>query len=164
MVARLSREHGSERLFKRELAAIEKLAVESRMSATPDNAKILLAGLAVIRLMKTGDASADRLAKIDARLCAAGPEYYPEFAYFVGKALEDIGESAQAEKYWYRCVRIPDRNWVYTTLSGAELVKRHGTSRPDDDVLDEDDLWPPLPTAQEDKTIEEENGNDPGTE
>ena len=37
---------------------------------------------------------------------------------------------------------LPNRDVYYATLAGFELAKRHGTSRPDDDVLDEEDLWP----------------------
>jgi hypothetical protein len=63
--------------------------------------------------------------------------------------LDALGKKEEAEKYWRRCLVTPEADWGSTTLAGFELAKRHGTSRPDDDALDESDLWVPLTPAAE---------------
>ena len=57
----------------------------------------------------------------------------------------------EAEKYWRRSLVTSGRDITAATLAGFELAKRHGTSRPDGDALDEDDLWPALQSASGDK-------------
>ena len=56
--------------------------------------------------------------------------------------LDALGKKDEAEKYWRRAIVTVDADVTAATLAGFELAKRHGTSRPDGDVLDEDDLWP----------------------
>ena len=64
------------------------------------------------------------------------------FAYFVATELEFLGKEKEAEQYWRRALTIPAGDPNYATLAGKELADRHGTSRPDNDSLDESDLWP----------------------
>jgi hypothetical protein len=102
-------------------------------------------GLAIIQLMESGDASDERLSRIDELLCAVDPRTRSTYAYYVGKELETLGKEAEAEKYWRRSLVTPSFDIPCATLAGFELAKRHKTSRPDDDALDAEDLWPPLP-------------------
>jgi tetratricopeptide (TPR) repeat protein len=105
------------------------------------------AGLAILELIKTGDASDNRLADIEKLLVELAPNTRGAFAYFVAKELEFLGKEKEAEKYWRRALTIPASDPNYATLAGKELADRHGTSRTDDDALDESDLWPPLAEA-----------------
>jgi hypothetical protein len=58
-----------------------------------------------------------------------------------------------AQKYmcafcWRRALIDPACDLIYYTLAGARLAARNTVSRPDHDVLDREDLWPPLRTEQ----------------
>ena len=93
--------------------------------------------------MKTGDASADRLATIEQSLVKLDPLTRSSWAYFLGQELEYLGKHDEAEKYWRRSLATPSFDLAAATLAGFELSKHHGTARPDDDAYDENDLWPP---------------------
>ncbi len=98
-----------------------------------------------MQLMKTGDASADRLAKIEKLLMEVDGFSRADYCGDLAMELNALGKKEDAERYLRQCLVNPDGNWAHTTLAGFELAMRHKTSRPDDDVLDESDLWPPLP-------------------
>ena len=91
-----------------------------------------------------------RLARIDNLVGDIDPSTRAAFAYFVAQELDALEKTAEADKYWRRALVIPDHDALYGTLAGWKLAKRHGTSRPDDDVLDETDLWPlpPVKSSQ----------------
>ena len=108
----------------------------------------MAAGMAIVGLFRTGDASQERLERIDSLLCELDPTTRGAYAYYVGKELDRLGKTAEADRYWRRSLVIPGGDTPGATLSGWELAKRHSVSRPDDDALDETDLWPP-PQAEE---------------
>ena len=129
MVAQLARTAGDERLRSEVITAMQKARIESTQEAKPEDAKTDAAGSAILQLMKSGDASAARLEKlekllseIDATACAA-------LSYFVGKELDALGKKDEAEKYWRRSLTIARHDTATATLAGFELAKRHGTSR-----------------------------------
>ncbi|MHB8972267.1 MAG: tetratricopeptide repeat protein [Pirellulaceae bacterium] len=142
MVAQLARALGDEKMRSDVLDAMQKSCLERAEEKESDEQKGMAAGLAIIQLMKSGDASEERLARIDELLQAVEPTSRGAFAYCLGKELDDLGKKSEADKYWRRSLVVPRYDIPTSTLAGFELAKRHGTSRPDDDVLDEDDLWP----------------------
>jgi len=142
MVGQLARALGDEKMRTDVLDAMQKACIERADEKEPDDQKANAAGLAIIQLMKSGDASDERLARIEELLQATDPSTRGAFAYYLGKELDDLGKKADADKYWRRSLVMPNYDLPSGTLAGFELAKRHGTSRPDDDVLDEEDLWP----------------------
>jgi tetratricopeptide (TPR) repeat protein len=151
MVSQLSREKGDGAGSAETLAMMKEAAtaeVRGEDALTPE---AVAAGLAVMELMTTGDASDQRLAHIDALLGKLEEGARCAFAFFVAKELERLEKTDLAEQYWRRSLVMPAYDPTYATLSGVELAKRHGTSRPDDDELDEDDLWPPKPREQQER-------------
>jgi hypothetical protein len=127
---------------------MDKERVKRSVSAESGDLKIAAAATAIMRLLRTGDASQQRLDNIDELLCRLKPRVRSQFAYFVGKELDALEKSAEAEIYWRRSIVSPLFDLHCATLAGHELAMRHGTSRPDDDELDEGDLWPPLGTKE----------------
>ncbi len=93
-------------------------------------------------MLKTGDASEERLARIDKLTGKLAEVTRSAFAYVIGKELAMLGDMKRAETYWRRAVVTPGGDSCCSSLAGFELARLHGTSRPDDDVLDESDLWP----------------------
>ena len=143
-VARLARQTGDERLRTETLNTAQKVHLQTTEEQPPEERKVIAAGLAILQLMKTGDASADRLAKIEKLLMEVDGGSRAAYCGDLAMELDALGKKEDAERYLRRCLVNPDGNWAHTTLAGFELAKRHKTSRPDDDVLDESDLWPPL--------------------
>ena len=99
-------------------------------------------GLAILEVHKTGDASPERLEELNTLLRSVDLNSRSVFAYAIGQELATLGQSEVAEEYWRRALITPNYNTYAATLAGMELARRHGTSRPDDDALDETDLWP----------------------
>ncbi|MHB8952871.1 MAG: tetratricopeptide repeat protein [Pirellulaceae bacterium] len=149
MVGQLARELGDEKMRGNVLNTMQKACIESA-DDDPENQKVNAAGLAIIQLMKSGDASKERLSRLDELLVAVDETTRSAFAYFLGKELHVLGKSSEADLYWRRALVLPNHDVACATLAGFELAKRHGTSRPEDDVLEEEDLWP-LPAV---KTLE----------
>ena len=147
MIAQLSRDRGENAARAEVLDAVAK-AVTEKPTESPQEPQVVAAGLAIIELMKTGDASEPRLAQVDKLLSELDFSARSDFAYFVAQELATLGKTAEAEQYWRRSLVLPGRDPIYATLAGVELAKRHGTSRPDDDELGADDLWPPEPSDQ----------------
>ncbi len=139
IIAQVSRDLGDEESHQKALATMEE-AVKKAQENSEDWAEEV--DLAVLELLKTGDTSAERLEKLDELLCDMDANTRTLYAYFVGRELAAAGNQEEAEKYWRRVITTADANTNCSTLAGMELTKRHGTSRPDDDVLDEGDLWP----------------------
>jgi len=94
------------------------------------------------KLLKSGDASEERLEQLEKMLTDIEEITRSAFAYFVGRELDELGKSEEAEKYWRRAMILPNYDLYYATLAGNALAEHHGTSRPDDDRLDKGDLWP----------------------
>ena len=142
MVAQLARTAGDERLRSEVITAMQKARIEAPRRRSPEDAKTDAAGSAVLQLMKSGDDSTARLEKLEKLLSEIDATACDALSYFVGKELDALGKKDEAEKYWRRSLTIARYDTATATLAGFELAKRHGTSRPDDDVLDEDDRWP----------------------
>ena len=148
-VARLARQTGGERLRTETINAAQKAPLENSEEVSPEERKVIAAGQAILQLMKTGDASPERLGKIEQLLLEVDSGGRAIYACELGMELDALGKKAEAEKYWRRCLVTPEADWGSTTLAGFALAKRHGTSRPDDDALDATDLWVPLAPATE---------------
>jgi tetratricopeptide (TPR) repeat protein len=142
MVAHLARKVGDENTRTEALNAIQKAYLETTDQQTPDEAKTGAAGMAILQLMKSGDASPEKLAKIEELLSVNVAGVRTGLATCLALELDALGKKDEAEKYWRRAIVTVDADVTAATLAGFELAKRHGTSRPDGDVLDEDDLWP----------------------
>jgi tetratricopeptide (TPR) repeat protein len=142
MVALLARALRDEESRSYALDDIQKSYLQAPDQQTPDGAKVGAAGMAILQIMKSGDASPEKLAKIEELLSAIGPEARTSLAYCLGKELDALGKKEEAEKYWRRCLVTSGRELTAATLAGFELAKRLKTSRPDGDVLDETSLWP----------------------
>ena len=142
MVAQLAHDVYDPRLRSATLATMQTYCLEHMAGAEPDKTQVHAAGLAIMQLMKSGDTAPERLQEIDALLGDVDETTRSAFAYFIGRELEARGDTTQAERYWRRSIAMPHRDEHFATLAGCELAKRHGTSRADDDQLDQDDLWP----------------------
>ncbi|NLX55886.1 MAG: hypothetical protein GXY58_12290 [Planctomycetaceae bacterium] len=148
MVAQLARAAGDEKLRADVLSTMRKASVEYAEGEDMIEPEVLALGMAIIQLLESGDASDERLSRLDELLGAVGALERSAYAYYVGKELEALGKQAEAEQYWRRCLQTPGHDLPAATLAGYALAKLHGTSRPDADALDADDLWPPLSAAQ----------------
>lgn len=141
MVIQLARKLNDAATSEKTIASVEEKVAEARKK--PDyEGKADRIGMPILELIKTGDASPQRLEKLDELLGSTAPDLRSVSAYAIGQELAALGQAEAAERYWRRALVIPGRNTHAATLAGMELAKRHGTSRPDDDVLDKDDLWP----------------------
>lgn len=147
-VARLARQTGNDRLRTETLNAAQKIQLEFDDDSPLAERQVVAAGVAVLQLMKTGDCSPERLAKIEQRLSELDASGFAISACDLAMELSALGKTEEAEKYWRRCLVTADADWGSATLAGYQLAKLHGKSRPDDDVLDESDLWPPLKAVE----------------
>jgi hypothetical protein len=105
------------------------------------------AGMLLLDLVKNGNPTPERLAKVDEAFLKIDEDHRASpvaWSYFIGNELESAGKVKEAEKYWRRTLNDATRQQVVATLAGAKLAKHNGTSRPDKDVLEAKDLWPPL--------------------
>jgi tetratricopeptide (TPR) repeat protein len=141
-VAQIARELGDEQTRLATLDAMEKAVMEAKVAGETRDAKVDAAGMAIIELMRSGDASKERLDTLESLLTALDSTSRTAFAYHVAKELDHLKQTAQAELWYRHALVLSGREALRATLAGAELVRRHGTSRPNDDVLDETDLWP----------------------
>ena len=141
-IAHLAREAGNDRLRMETLNTMQKAYAEITEEETAEEASVSAAALAILQLMKTGDASPERLGKTEQLICKTDQISRSVLAYYLGKELDALGKQEEAEKYWRRSLTMPCGNMYSATMAGRELAKRHGTSRPDDDELDASDLWP----------------------
>lgn len=147
MAVQLARKLDDAALSEQTISGIEAMVEKARDKPDYDGRGDKI-GLAIFELGKTGDASPERLEKLDELIGAVDSASRSIFAYAVGQELAALGQLEAAEKYWRRALVIPGYNTYAATLAGMELAKRNGTSRQDGDVLDEGDLWP--------KPVEEE--------
>jgi len=145
MIAQLSRQLSDEKLREKVLREMA-IAAEKHQSEPEEaddyDAEIYEAGLEILELLKTGDPSEDRLERIDQRLAKVDESTRSAFSYFVGSELHALGKLDAADKYWRRALVSPIYAPCCATLAGNALAQRHETSRPDEDVLDQSDLWP----------------------
>ena len=148
MLAQLSRELEDEPSREEVIAATEE-AIEKAQEDPERKGRLDEVGLAILELLKTGDTSGERLEKIERLLGPIEPAHRSAFAYFLGRELAALGQTEEAEKYWRRALVLPGRDLSCATLAGMELSKRHGTSRPDDNVLEKSDFWPAPATEEE---------------
>ncbi len=144
MIAQLARQLGDEKLREEVLREMEK-ASEQHKGTKQYSESLCTVGMEIVELLKSGDASPDRLDRIEEMLMKIEENTRSAFAYFIGNELNELGQSEKAEKYWRRAMVLPRYDPNYATLAGSTLAKRHETSRPDDDRLDKDDLWPARP-------------------
>jgi hypothetical protein len=150
MAALLSRELKDETTRIELIAAMEK-AVANPQGQNPRTPAIDKAGLLILELMRTGDASPGRIASVEASIAAIDDNDRTTrcaMNFYAGAELEALGQINEAEKFWRRSLVEPIHDRYVSALAGAKLAKLHGTSRPDDDALDETDLWPPLNPKQ----------------
>ena len=140
MVAQLSRDLGDEGTRKQVLTAqctfvIEQIAKRNDLATHQ-------AGLALLELLIDADASAEKVTAIDALSCATVPNTRCAYACILARELDALGQPELAQAYWRKSLVIPVNDPNYSTLSGMELSQRNKTSRPDDDQLASEDLWP----------------------
>ncbi len=141
MIAQMARQLGDEKTREKVLLEMEKASEQQKGTERYDEA-VHAVGLKIVELLKSGDASEDLLDQIEKMLTNIEENTRSAFAYFVGRELDELGKSEEAEKYWRRALILPNYDPIYATLAGSALAESHGTSRPDDDRLDKDDLWP----------------------
>ncbi len=141
MISEIARQLGDDKLRDEVLAKMEKASVELTRTANPEQAKVYAAGIAILELVKSGDASKTRLDRIEQLLFELPLGSRCPFAHYLGVELLALGKKDEAEKYWRHVLTAAPRDDWAATLSGIELAKLHGTSRPDGDVLDGSDVW-----------------------
>ena len=146
MLAQLAREVGNDDRRLQLLDGVEDSLPEMKQHNTfrPEVEKV---GMAIIELMRSGDASEKRLGRIDELLGKVEENTRSAYSYFVGMELDKLGKTEVADLYLRRSLITPAYDPIYATLAGKALAGRHGTSRPNDDALDDGDLWP-QPEAQ----------------
>lgn len=147
MVAQLARELGNKELRTQVLDQLDthldgREAAISGQEESGDEEETIAAGRAIAALIRDGNASEDRLRELETALSEVAAPTRSAFAYFVGTELAELGKQQEAEKYLRRAMLPPARDLIYGTLAGWRLAQENGTSRPDDDVLAEEDLWP----------------------
>lgn len=143
-IAQLSRELNDEPARTEAIAAMEK-EIAAPSDGVPRDAVIDNAGAIFLELLKSGKQTNDRLAAFDEALLKIDDARRSSCAawwYFVGNELESLGRGEEAQKYWRRVLVDPNRQQNVAVLAGAKLADLNGTSRPDGDALDADDLWP----------------------
>jgi tetratricopeptide (TPR) repeat protein len=148
VVAQLSRDLKDEQARKEVIAAMEE-EVAHPADGKKRNASVDKAGMLLLDLLKNGNPSPERLAKIDEAFLKIDDEHRSSavaWCYLIGTELESLGNKKEAEKYWRRALVDAGKQQVLATLAGDKLVKLHGKSRPDKDELTAADLWPPLKT------------------
>jgi hypothetical protein len=105
------------------------------------------AGMLLLDLLKNGNPSDERLASIEDALLNLDEEHRNSavgWCYFIGTELEALGKKKEADKYWRRAIVDVSRHQGLAVLAGDKLAKLNGKSRPNDDSLNADNLWPPL--------------------
>ncbi len=147
MIAQVARQLGNEDLRQEVLNTMRTKCLEGGTRLADGDRSVQAAGLAVLQLLATGEATEEQLKQIDELVGATDASTRSAFAYHVAQELVALGKAAAAQTYFRRAVLLSGPEYMYPTLAGAELVRLQGTSRPDDDLLDANDLWPPLETA-----------------
>ena len=141
MMSQLARQLGDEKMSEKVLLEMSLIAEQQRGTDEYDEA-VYEAGAEILELLRSGDASEVRLRKIDEQLPKLISSTRSAFSYFVGAELDKLEKPKEAEKYWRQALVFPHYEIFYGTLAGSSLAERHETSRPDDDILGTDDLWP----------------------
>jgi tetratricopeptide (TPR) repeat protein len=119
-----------------------KSTLEERMETLPRASYAWEAGLAVVGLVGTEEASADQLAQLDDKLSKVVDDPRRSgYCYFAACELDRLGLTDEAERYWRVAMTLPGADPIYATLAGSELATRFGTSRGDGE-LTSDDIWP----------------------
>lgn len=141
-VAQVARELGEEQTRLDALDDMEKAIMEAKLAGEKRDAKVDAAGMAIIEFMRDGKADQQRVDQLEALITPLDSTARTAFAYYIAKELDHLGQSALTDNWYRRALVQSGRETLSGTLAGAELARRHGTSRPNDDVLDETDLWP----------------------
>ena len=102
LVAQLARVAGNEPLRTEVLQSMQRTAATQTGPQKPSEQTRAAAGLAVLELLRSGDASSKALRNIDALLLQADMTTRGECAYVVGQELAALGRTAEAELYWRR--------------------------------------------------------------
>ena len=139
IIAQISRDLGDEQTGPKLLDTFKKAIQNAQEESEWKPEEV---DMAMLECLRTGDTSPERLQELDKLVAAVDANTRTMYSYFIGKELAAAGKQAQAELYWRRALVTPDPNTNCSNLASMELAKRHGTSRPDDDVLDNTDLWP----------------------
>jgi tetratricopeptide (TPR) repeat protein len=142
LVASLSRDSPDQHLFNETLNELEKAIVLRTAFGEPTDRQRDVAGRATIDLLRSRDVSQTRLSKLEQQLRDLPERDRSVLAYFLGQELDRRSKGAEAELYWRHSLVTPGGHRHFRTLAGAELARRRGTSRPDEDVLNQEDLWP----------------------
>lgn len=139
MQIQLARELGNKRIEQEALAAMQT-HIDELGDKTDEVDRGAIDIFGVIKRQETTD---EEIAHIDRQLRLMDTSNRCVFAYFFARELEAMGRSDDAIAYFRKSVRIPVSQSNYSTLSGARLAEKFGTSRKVDDVLVMDDLWQP---------------------
>ena len=139
MVAQLSRRLEDEASRKAVIENFRKhLSSVGEKDISPD---VQAAGLAILNLIDS-DKPAPAKEKIASALKSVDdPATRCAFTYFAASEFDSLGKSDEAIYFWRKALRMPQRDGIYSTLSGHELSKRFKTSRTDDDQISKEDFW-----------------------
>lgn len=160
MVAQLSRDLGDD-AARASVISDMKAYVASQQEDPEYDKSVDEVGLAILNIIETGEVSDEQLAKIEKLLEATVSNTRGAFSYFLAVELHALGKTDEARKYWMRALTLPAPDPGYATLSGFQLAKLDGTSRPDGDALDPADLWPqPAPEDLPQLDAEKAEGDD----
>lgn len=153
MLIQLSRELGEEQIEQDAIAALD-----AHVASLGDDLSIIEnVAIDIFEVIKQQDINDEALAAIDRQLRQIDTTNRCAFAYFLARQLEAIGRSDEAIDFYRRSLRIPVGELNYSSLSGARLSEKFGTSRKVDDALGMDDLWQAVEEDDEDADGEKES-------
>ncbi len=117
-------------------AAVELLnQIENVLKLHPGD-KVAQEGLETIKLFRKGDAPREDFATRVNSVLELPRANRCSYLYHLGRQLEEQGEEAEAVRLFQMALDYFREDHNYSTLAGAELCERFGTSRKDDDTLD----------------------------
>lgn len=103
---------------------------------------VISAARLIANYIAEGEISEKNEKELETRLAELTEVTRSAFCYFVAVELAEHDQHAEAEKFWRRSLVLPQRDWLYATLSGQRLARIYGASRPDNKPLTEEDIWP----------------------
>ena len=139
MVAQLSRRLEDEATRKAVIENFRKhLSSGGEKGSSPE---VQAAGLAILNLIDSGKLPQAKEKIASALKNVNDPATRCAFTYFAASEFDSLGKSDEAIYFWRKALRMPQKDGIYSTLSGFELSKRFKTSRPDDDQISKKDFW-----------------------
>jgi tetratricopeptide (TPR) repeat protein len=149
VVAQLARELGDVALQRDALGSVEKFIVQRQMEGKPIEPMAAQAAVGIVELARSDATSPQQLKNLEIVLGKVEPVTRSRLAWLLGNEFQRLGHSELAETYWRRSLILSTPFLGCSTVAGMQLARLHGTSRPDDDVLNEEDLWPTPPESND---------------